>query len=467
MSSSTESWSEAALAGWDDTLGADDEHYRRSYPGPPGPGPVHTVYVPAPRFDAETVGVWKRTALQSIKNHTTQWEGLLSSLVSEQDFGPIGIGDDRAQLASRTLAKLLAEPIEDLRIDFEDGFRAHRGTAEDDADEDKQARRAAVAVAELAVETRQLPTSWGVRVRSLAPDTRRRGLRTLRLFLDALLDENDQLPTGFVVTLPKVTSREQVAVFVEVLTTLEYDFGLMPGVLKFEIQVETPQTVLGADGRVAVAEMVHAAHGRVSGLHFGTYDYTASLGILGAHQNLRHPVADFAKSLMQLAAAETGVRVSDGSDNKVPVGSDETVGERWRAHAEGVQRALRSGIYQGWDLHPAQLPSRFAATFAFFRAGYADAAIRLGDYHRQSAGGGVLDEPATAFALARHLAAALHCGAVTPEEIAVTGSIGPAVVTRYLVRGAPPGVRVEEPPDEPDDHPLDNVSRIGPRGGRR
>ncbi len=297
---------------------------------------------------------------------------------------------------------------------------------------------------------RELPASWGMRIRSLAPETRARGLRTLGLFFGALFDRTDSLPDGFVVTLPKVTSRQQVAVFVEVLSALEQRHGIASGSLRFEIQVETPQTVLGADGRVPVAEMIHASAGRVSGLHFGTYDYTASLGILGAHQNLRHPVADFAKSLMQLAAAETGVRVSDGSDNKVPVGDDATVLARWEAHADGVQRALRSGIYQGWDLHPAQLPTRFAATFAFFRDGFAEAARRLGDYHRQHSADGVMDEPATAFALARHLAAAVQCGAVTTDELQDAGGIGPAVVRRYLVRNAVPGVDVPETSPDPD-----------------
>jgi hypothetical protein len=142
---------------------------------------------------------------------------------------------------------------------------------------------------------------------------------------------------------------------------------------------------------------------------------------------------------MMLAAAETGVRVSDGSDNKVPVGPPEVVRQRWATHADGVLRALRGGIYQGWDLHPAQLPTRFAATFAFYRDGWTDAAGRLGDYHRQ-ADRGVMDEPATAYALARHLAAARACGAVDAAELDVVGGIGDDVLAHYLVRGAVPGV---------------------------
>ncbi len=417
-----------SLRAWDSELAPDDAVYAALYPGPPPPGCVHTVYLPAPRFTDGAVERWGVRARNSIDEHPSQWQAVLSSMPFALDDG------GRARLDELTRAKLQREPIEDLRIDFEDGFRAHRGTAADDDEEDAHAVRAA-AIAAHSV----LPRSWGLRIRSLGGATRARGLRTLDLFLAELL-EHGPLPSGFVLTLPKVTSLLQVTVFCAVLSELEQAHSLDPGSLRFEIQVETPQTVLGADGTVPVARMIHAAGGRVSGLHFGTYDYTASLGILAALQNLRHPVADFAKSLMLLAAAETGVRVSDGSDNKVPVGDPATVGQRWVAHADGVVRALRQGIFQGWDLHPAQLPTRFAATFAFFRADWQEAAVRLGDYHRQDPGStGVLDEPATAFALARHLAAALACGAVTASELVDAAGIDEAVVTRYLVRGAPPG----------------------------
>src|SRR6195952_5823360 len=415
------------LTGWAERLSPDDVAYAAAYPGPAGPGCVHTVYIPVPRFGEDVVSAWGSLAQQAVQSHPEQWRAVLSELA----------GPDIDELASLTLAKLAAEPIEDLRIDFEDGFRAHRGTRAHDDEEDAQARRSASVVSGTA-----MPRSWGLRIRSLAGATRARGLRTLDLFLGEGLALGP-LPAGFVITLPKVTSLVQVEVFCDVLAALETAHALPPGSLRFEIQVETPQTVLGADGTVPVGRMIHAAGGRVSGLHFGTYDYTASLGILGAYQNLRHPVADFAKGLMMLAAAETGVRVSDGSDNKLPIGDADTVGRRWVAPPEGVTRALRQGIFQGWDLHPAQLPTRFAATFAFFRDGWSEAAVRLGDYHRQIPGvGGGLDEPATAFALARHLAAALACGAVQSDELDGAAGIDSAVVERYLVRGAPPGVQL-------------------------
>ena len=177
--------------------------------------------------------------------------------------------------------------------------------------------------------------------------------------------------------------------------------------------METPQAVLGPDGRATAAALVHAAGGRCRGLHYGTYDYSAALGVAAAYQSSDHPVADHAKAVMQVAVAGTGARAVDGSSNLLPVGPGRDAA--WRRHAELVTRALRSGIYQGWDLHPAQLPTRYLATYAFFRAALPAARDRLSAY-RAGTGGGVLDEPATARALAAVIVRGLDCGAVDPAE---------------------------------------------------
>ena len=133
-------------------------------------------------------------------------------------------------------------------------------------------------------------------------------------------------------------------------------FGIGPSQqLWFEIQVETPQAILGADGAATIARCVHAAPGRLSGLHYGTYDYSAALGIAAAHQSMEHPAADYAKAVMQVAAAGTGVRLVDGSTNVLPVGTRDEVVAAWRLHSRLVRRSLERGFYQGWDLHPAQL----------------------------------------------------------------------------------------------------------------
>ncbi len=270
------------------------------------------------------------------------------------------------------------------------------------------------------------PPFLGIRFKSLEGATRRRGLRSLDLVLGALLDAGP-LPAGWVVTLPKVTSVDQVRAFVDVCERLERAYGLADDALRFEIQVETPQAILLADGTAGVAAMLHAAAGRCTGLHFGTYDYTAALGISGGHQAMDHPAADHAKTVMQLAAAGTGVRVSDGSTNIVPVGTPAEVHAAWALHARLVRRSLERGLYQGWDLHPAQLPTRFVATYLFFRSGLDRIGARLDRYLHGTAGG-VLDEPATAQALAAFLTRGVHCGAVTADEVTRLTQASPEVV---------------------------------------
>jgi hypothetical protein len=201
--------------------------------------------------------------------------------------------------------------------------------------------------------------------------------------------------------------------------------------LRFEIQVETPQAILGPDGTAAVARMIDAAAGRCTGLHYGTYDYSAALGISAAYQSMEHPAADHAKAVMQLAAASTGVRVSDGSTNILPIGDGTR--DAWRLHARLVRRSLERGFYQGWDLHPAQLVTRYAATYGFFREGLPAAAGRLRDYVGQT-DGGVLDEPATAQALASFVVRGLNCGATDESEVAELTGLDRATLDSFACR---------------------------------
>jgi citrate lyase beta subunit len=331
-----------------------------------------------------------------------------------------------AKVLPGVLAKLEAEPVEDLRLDFEDGYGPRPGERED-ADADAAALALAGALAGAAP-----PPCSGLRIRSLEAATRRRGLRTLDLFLGALLD-GTELPAGFVVTLPKVTDVRQVEAMALVCERLEEANGLAEGRLRFEIQVETPQSILAADGTATVARMVQAAGGRCSGLHYGTYDYSAAVGVAAAYQSMEHPAADHAKAVMQVAAAGTGVRLSDGSTNLLPVGGTEAVHAAWRLHARLVRRSLERGYWQGWDLHPAQLPTRYLATYAFFREGLPAAAARLRAYAERTAGG-VLDEPATAQALAGFLARGLDCGALTEAEVTGHTGLDRAAVDQFARR---------------------------------
>jgi citrate lyase beta subunit len=374
------------------------------YPGDwPERQPVHTCYVPADAVVPGLAKEWGAAALEALDEHGLPDLGLDPALVEE--------------VLPRVRFKLASEPVEDLRIDAEDGYR--RGPEQED---DDVLRAAATVAADVAGGV--APPSIGIRAKSLEASTRHRGVRSLDLFLGGLGGGRA------VVTLPKVSDVEQVAAFLSVLDALEAAHGVA---LDLELQVETPQAVLGPDGAATVARMVHVAGPRLTGLHYGTYDYSAALGIAAEHQASDHPAADFAKQLMQVAVAGTGAHAVDGSTNVLPVGSREQVHRAWQLHAGLVRRALERGFYQGWDLHPGQLVTRYVATYAFFRAALPAATERLAAYLDRSSSG-VLDEPATARALATVVLRGLDCGAVDEPEILAAGGPGAAVLTKLSGR---------------------------------
>ncbi|MFI9048816.1 DUF6986 family protein [Streptomyces sp. NPDC053427] len=380
-----------------------DADLARRYPGDPGTRqPVHTVYVPGDAFAADTIRSWGDQALAALDEHAPD-AGALAAV--------LGIPDELAgPVHDRVRAKLEREPIEDLRIDFEDGYGIRP-----DAEEDAHAARAAALVAAAYRDGTAAPY-MGIRMKCMEAAVRDRGIRTLDIFLTGLMQAGG-LPDGLVLTLPKVTYAEQVTAMVRLLEAFEKAHGLESGRIGFEIQVETTQSILGADGRATVARMIGAAEGRATSLHYGTYDYSASCGISAAHQSLDHPAADYAKTVMQVAAAGTGVRLSDGSTNILPVGPKDRVHEVWRLHHGLVRRSLARAYYQGWDMHPGHLPTRYAAVYAFYLEGLEQAAARLTAYVAK-AGGDVADEPATAKALAGYLLRGLDCGAVDTGEVA-------------------------------------------------
>ncbi|KNY04040.1 DUF6986 family protein [Microbacterium sp. GCS4] len=414
---------ESDLADIDERLAATDELLATAYPGDDGSRqPVHTLYVPADRFTPDLAARLGADAAAAAAG-----AGGVAALAEA-----VGLGDLAADLAPLVEAKLAAEPVEDLRLDFEDGYGA-RPDEEEDADAVLAAQRVAEAVA-----TGTAPPFIGIRFKCFEAPTRRRGIRTLDLFLTTLA-AHGELPDGLVLTLPKVTTVAQVDAMVALCETFEQRLGLAPGRLRFEVQMETPQLIVAADGSVPVATLLHRAPGRISALHYGTYDYSASLQISAAYQSMEHPAADHAKQVMQVAVAETGVRLSDGSTNVIPVGDPAHSLDAWRLHARLVRRSLERGYYQGWDLHASQLPTRYLATYAFYREGFAAAARRL-DAYLHGADAAIMDEPATARALARFVVRGLECGALTEAE--VTDAVG--ATPRDLLRLAHPKLQTQE-----------------------
>jgi len=392
--------------------GADAELERR-FPGDAAARqPVHTVYVPADRYHAGLAAAWGEQAAAALGEHADSFAEL--------------VGDET--LVAQVRDKLAREPIEDLRIDFEDGY----GRRDDDV-EDADVDRAARALAQAQTTGTGTPYA-GIRFKSLEAPTRHRGIRTLTAFVATLLEAGGRVDEGFWVTLPKITSVDQVEAMVAMTAELEARLGLADRALRFELQIETPQSILGPDGTALVARMIHAGQGRVTGLHYGTYDYSAFCAIPAALQSMEHPVADFAKLVMQAAAAGTGVRLSDGSTNVLPVGGEDDVRRAWALHLRLVRRSLDRGYYQGWDLHPVQLPTRFAATYAFYREGFAASAARLRAYLELVAGTGsgdarIADEPATARALSDFIVRGVDCGALGPDEVAAATGLDAAELT--------------------------------------
>ncbi|WP_043640924.1 DUF6986 family protein [Nonomuraea candida] len=352
----------------------------------PGWQPVHTVYVPADRFSPATVAEWGDRALALLKAHLPG-PGELAEV-----FGtPAGLA---AAVHERVLRKLSTEPVEDLRIDFEDGYGARPGPVEDE-----HAERAAEAVAAMhAAGT--LPRRWGPRVKSFADGDPERAVRTLRLLVSGVAGRTGGLPRGFVVTFPKVLLEAYLGQFAAVLEELETELR-PPSPLRFEMQVEAPQTL-----PFLRADLAGSLGGRLAAAHFGVFDYTAAIGLPPHEQRLDHPACDHARHVMQTAFAGTEVELSDGSLAAAPA-SDRTddVHALWRRHAGLVRHSLRHGFHQGWDMHPSHLVSRFATVYAFHLATYDAYRERVRAWEeRRAAEGGVMDEPATI----RTLAAALH-----------------------------------------------------------
>ncbi|WP_440099486.1 DUF6986 family protein [Streptosporangium sp. H16] len=354
--------------------------------------PVHTVYVPADRFDAGTTREWGDAALESFRRHLS--EGDLAAILGTTPGVSPGAGEDLAgAVHGRVAAKLAREPVEDLRIDFEDGY----GTRPEEEDGHVSAAAKAVVTMHAAGT---LPRRWGLRVKSFSDGDPVRALRTLDGFLAGVTERAGHLPDGFVVTFPKVLMREYLHQFVDFLDTLEDGLGLGPNTLRFELQVEAPQTVT-----MLHAGLTTSLRGRLAAAHFGVFDYTASCGLPPHEQRLDHPACDHARHVMQTVFAGTGVELSDGSLAASPASDDgRDVRALWRRHAELVGRSLTHGFYQGWDMHPSHLVSRYAAVYAFHLSRYGEYARRVRAWEeRRDAGEGVMDEPATVKTMAAAL----------------------------------------------------------------
>lgn len=303
-----------------------------------------------------------------------------------------------AQASARVRHKLETEPVEDYRIDFEDGF-GYRS----DAEEDSFAERAAIAFHAMARD-KALPLRIGIRLKA----DRIRATRTLDLFLKYAIGEG--FPARFVVTQPKLQRAEEAKRWREMLEKAEGHYHLPALTLKHEILVEHPLALRHLE------DIAKAAENRLEAAHFGAYDYLSSLGVPFCAQSLEHPFAVQARHRMLEAFTPLRVAVSDGAYNELPVGADaEAIGAALAGHERQVTRALSEGYYCGWDLHPGQLLSRYQALYAFFAQHEAEAKRRYEQFlaaeTRALVAGTTFDDAATVEGLRVFLARGRSCGA--------------------------------------------------------
>jgi citrate lyase beta subunit len=433
-----------------------------TFSNPAARSPIHVLYGGAHLFKSDTAQKLGRLALESIESYAPNFAEFARAVwLSGADALPrfddavedleFQLADDpekvkteneNAHLAwtiyTRTVEKLKSEAIEDFRIDFEDGYGRRS-----DEEEDAHALASSDELAKSFLE-RTITPFCGFRIKSFAPETHRRATATLDLFLANLIKKTGgRIPENFVVTLPKITRDDEVKDLRKRLEKFEEENDLPGGAIKIEIMIETPQAIVSEKGKIAPGKLVKAGNGRVASAHFGAFDYTAALGISGAHQHLRHEACNFARQMMLVSLAPLGVRVSDSVTTELPlaVHKGENLSEKqarenkfavqkaWRAHFNNVTHSLIGGFYQSWDLHPAQLPARYAAVYSFFLEARDEQGARLKNFiekaARAVATGGAFDDAASVEGLLNFFGRASSCGALTETEIAEATGLSP------------------------------------------
>lgn len=416
--------------GWLARLNAAQTKVMADFPGDGGRRqPVHVVYGGAHLFTSATVKKLGTLAKAALDTYAPDAAVLADALRIERTVAE--------RVYPRLVQKLTAEPVEDLRIDFEDGF-GHRSDAEEDAAATKAAAEFAKASAE-----GTLPAFRGIRIKPLTVELAPRALKTLKLFLEGCGTKE------LLVTLPKVVALEQVRVLLAALDSLGATAA------RIEVMIEAPQSL------ALLPSLREAARGRLFAVHFGAYDFTAGLDITAADQKLRHPFCDVARAQMKLAFAGTDVFVSDGATTQFPVPihrgtslnpeqqreNRNAVHAAWKASADDIRHSLASGIYQGWDLHPAQLVARYGTVFAFFLSSLDAATKRLKNFvdelGQATLSGTSFDDAATGQGLLNFFLRGLSCGALVESDLAATGltreelaSRSFAVIARNRRRGS-------------------------------
>ncbi|MBK7561358.1 MAG: phosphoenolpyruvate kinase [Chitinophagaceae bacterium] len=445
--------------------------FQQIYPGDkPDRQAVHTVYGGANLFKADTCVRMGEIALKNLQTYAPDFITLANVLKLEgyeelpdeekkkdkliKKLGKMEESERKQHPAwlaytvyNKIIEKLKTEAVEDFRIDFEDGF-GNRS----DQEEDATAVHAANELSDGMIN-KTISPFIGIRIKPFTEDLVTRGVRTLDIFLTTLLEKTGgKVPDNFIVMLPKVTIPEQVSTLIRLFEIMEKKNNLIPGTLKMETMVEATQIIMDDEGKNPLMKIVRAGEGRLIAAHFGTYDYTASCGITAKYQTMAHPVCDFAHHMTKVALGGTGIFLSDGATNIIPVAphrgdkltqkqekeNRQSVHNAWRIGYNHSMHSLINGFYQGWDLNPAQLPMRYAATYNFFLSSMDDATQRLKIFVDRAAistlTGDIFDDAATGQGLLNFFLKAMNCGAISEEEATATGLTVDEIRTRSFYK---------------------------------
>ncbi len=392
--------------------------------------PIHTFYGGAHLFKRDSFEKIKRIA-QGIFNDYCEESERFYSIFTRPD-APVS-KNTAEKVYHKIHKKIEEEPVEDYRIDFEDGY-GYRS----DEEEDEHAISAATETAEI-IKNGALPSIFGIRIKPIAPGTAQRAVRTLELYLTTLLNLTDnKLPPAFVVTLPKVSRAEQLSVLNDILHKLEMRNHLPKNSILTEVMIETPEAI----AEKYMAKIVQVGGNRLLGGHLGVYDLNSSFGVSASFQEMQHPSCDYARVLMKIILGRSGIRCVDGVTNVMPVAPNKatlsaplavhlheenvaTVIAGWQKAYSDIRHSLRMGFYQGWDLHPAQIISRLAAVYIFFLNEYPLAAKRMKQFLKNSAQPsvhkGIFDDAASGYGLLLFFRYGFECLAFDENDLAGAG----------------------------------------------
>lgn len=398
--------------------------------------PVHTVYGGAQLFHRNTLKKIGEKGIALIKNYFS--EPPYCTVLSGESDVPLN-SEIRQQVIDQTINKLTVNPVEDYRIDFEDGYGLR-----DSAKEDEDAERCAIELSELFQKSDNSSAfQTGIRIKSFSLPTLQRSIRTFDIFLSTFFQNCDIQNVPFLsVCLPKVTDLKEVELLLSLLTDYAKSHNLNTGFLRAEIMLETPEFYLKSNGFAALREMVDSFSGSFNALHLGLYDFTSSLGVQSADQKYNHPYLDFLRFQTIMQFSKSTIRLVDGATMEMPVEkykksefaelSEEECNANKimiinaaNAHTENIYHSMKMGFDSSWDLHPGQVAIRYLTLFTNYKKSFSAMRERFINFVENAARATVLngqfDDAATGQGMLNYFIKGYRLGALSADDIRKTG----------------------------------------------